>query len=112
MQKNLKLGEVLLEAGYITQEQLSEALDYQKNSPTKKLLGDALTELGFITEEDKIRALSRRLNVRIIKQDEMKASIEAISLVSKEIAEQLNLVPLQVERDNLLVVTDNPLNYY
>lgn len=108
----MKLGEVLLEAGYITQEQLSEALDYQKNSPTKKLLGDALTELGFITEEDKIRALSRRLNVRIIKQDEMKASIEAISLVSKEIAEQLNLVPLQVERDNLLVVTDNPLNYY
>lgn len=112
MQKNLKLGEVLLEAGYITQEQLAEALDYQKNSPTKKLLGDALTELGFITEENKIQALSKRLNVRIIEQDEMKASIEAISLVSKEIAERLNLVPLQVERDNLLVVTDNPLNYY
>lgn len=112
MPKNLKLGEILIEAGYITQEQLNDALDYQKNSVEKKMLGDALLELGFITEEDKMNALSTRLNVRIMRFEQMKSGIEAISLVQRETAERLQLLPLQIERDSLLVVTDNPLDYY
>lgn len=112
MTKNLKLGEILLEAGYITEEQLQRALAYQKSSNTKKMLGDALIELGFITEEDKMQALSRRLNIQIVPADKLKCSIEAIAMVSKEMAERLFLLPLQVEQDTLLVATDNPLNYY
>lgn len=112
MTRNLKLGEILIEENYITQEQLDSALEYQKNSIEKKLLGDALIELGYITEEDKMSALSRRLNVRIMTFDQLKSSIEAIAIVSKETAKRLSLIPLQVERDNLLVATDNPLNYY
>lgn len=112
MQKNLKLGEVLLETGYITEEQLNEALEYQKSSMTGKMLGDVLSELGFITEEDKIKALSKRLNVRIMKPEQMKSGVEAIAMVPKETAEQQGLVPIQVQGENLLVVTDNPLNYY
>lgn len=112
MQKNLKLGEILIEAGYLTDEQLNEALEYQRNSVEKKMLGDALIELGFITEEDKMRALSQRLNVRIVMAEQMKSGIEAISLVSREMAERLELLPLQLDRDTLLVVTANPLDYY
>lgn len=112
LQKNLKLGEILVETGYLSEEQLSHALEYQKSSTEKKMLGDALIELGFITEDDKMQALSKRLNVRIITAEQMKSSIDAISLVSKATAEKLNLVPLQVEHDNLLVATDNPLDYY
>lgn len=112
MIKNLKLGEILIEAGYITEEQLSEALAYQKSSETKKMLGDALIELGFITEEDKMQALSRRLNIQIVYGEQLKSSIEAIALVPKELAERLMLIPLKVEQDSILVATDNPLNYY
>lgn len=110
--KSLKLGEVLKEEGYITEEQLSMALAYQKNSDTKKLLGDALIELGFITEEDKMQALSRRLNIRIVPAVQLKSGIEAIALVPKQMAERLSVLPLKVEQDSLLVVTDNPLDYY
>lgn len=112
MVKNLKLGEILIEAGYITEVQLSEALDYQRNSATKKMLGDALIELGFITEEDKMQALSRRLNIQIVPADKLKSSIDAIALVPRELAERELLVPICIEQDALLVATDNPLNYY
>lgn len=112
MTRNLKLGEILKEEGYITDDQLRRALDYQKDSPTKKMLGDALIELGFITEEDKLQALSRRLNIQIVRSDRLKASAEAIALVPREMAERLQTLPLKVEQDSLLVATDNPLNYY
>ncbi|MGN0142427.1 MAG: GspE/PulE family protein [Roseburia sp.] len=112
MVKNLKLGEVLIEAGYITEDQLTEALAYQKNSNQKKMLGDVLIELGFITEENKMRALSRRLNIQILPADRLKSSIEAIAVVPREMAERLAVIPLKVEGDSLLVATDNPLDYY
>lgn len=112
MGKNLKLGEILKEAGYITEAQLSEALAYQKNSGTKKLLGDVLIELQFITEEAVLQALSRRLNIRIVPPEHLKSSMEAIVMVPKELAERLFIVPLTVEHDTLIVATDNPLNYY
>lgn len=112
MTKKLKLGEVLIETGYITQEQLQEALEYQRNSATKKMLGDALIELGFITEDDRMQALSKRLNVKIMSAEQLKSSIDAIALVPKEDARRMGLIPLQIERDSLIVATDNPLNYY
>lgn len=112
MLKNLRLGQVLIEAGYLTPEQLDEALEFQKNSATKKMLGDVLVELGYITEENKLKALSQRLNVQIIDFEQIKSTIEAISLVSRETAERLTIIPIKLESNQLIVATDNPLNYY
>lgn len=47
--KNIPIGEVLKEYGYITEEQLQEALKAQKEQKGKRL-GDLLIEMGFITE--------------------------------------------------------------
>ena len=47
--KNVRIGDVLLEYGYITQKQLEEALDYQKQNKGKRI-GAVLIELGAITE--------------------------------------------------------------
>lgn len=112
MLKNLRLGQVLIETGYLTEQQLEEALEFQKNSSTKKMIGDVLVEMGFITEEDRLLALSKRLNVRIMEFDQLKSTMEAISLVPKAVAERLTAIPLRVDQNNLIVATDNPLNYY
>lgn len=112
MAANLKLGEVLVEEGCITSEQLKEALDYQRSSVKNIMIGDALIELGFITEKDKMEALSRRLHIKIMTKEQLTSGIEAITLVPKEVAQQQSLLPLAVEKDILYVATDNPLNYY
>ncbi|MFQ8581250.1 MAG: hypothetical protein ACLSA6_01305 [Holdemania massiliensis] len=62
--KNLPIGQLLLEQGYITEDQLNKALAYQKTHPGNRL-GDVLIELGYITEEKKLKALSVQLNVPV-----------------------------------------------
>ena len=46
---NLRIGEVLMERNYITQEQMEQALAYQKEHREKRV-GQILIELGFVTE--------------------------------------------------------------
>jgi hypothetical protein len=57
-EQRLRIGEVLLEAGRITARQLNQALDYQKKV-SKRKLGEILKELGHSTEEDINWALDR-----------------------------------------------------
>ena len=67
-EKNIRIGDVLLQAGYINQNELDEALEYQKNNKGIRL-GEALIKLGFITEHQQLEALSARLGQRYVKID-------------------------------------------
>ena len=60
MKTNLRIGEVLMERNYITQEQMEQALAYQKEHREKRV-GQILIELGFVTETQVIEALAARL---------------------------------------------------
>ena len=52
MNKIVPIGEVLKEYGYITDEQIKQALEFQKTDEGKgKRLGDLLLELGFVSEK-------------------------------------------------------------
>jgi hypothetical protein len=54
-----KLGEILLDQKFITEEQLAQGIERQKIS--KKMLGEVLTELGFVTQETLGQALAAQL---------------------------------------------------
>ena len=62
--KKLRIGDVLLDAGLITQEQLDETLETQKNRGGK--LGDLVIQLGFVSETEFLRALSNQLHMPFI----------------------------------------------
>lgn len=57
----LRLGRVLVEQGYVTEEQLEQALSLQLVSPTPQRLGDLLIELGFVTRQQVKLALATQL---------------------------------------------------
>ena len=57
----LRLGRVLVEQGYVTEEQLEQALSLQLVSPTPQRLGDLLIELGFVTRQQVKLALAAQL---------------------------------------------------
>ncbi|MBR3536778.1 MAG: type II secretion system protein GspE, partial [Oscillospiraceae bacterium] len=60
--KNIPIGEVLKEYGYITDDHIKQALDYQKTDAGKgKRLGALLQELGFVTERQVLESLGRKL---------------------------------------------------
>ncbi|HUM56916.1 MAG TPA: type II secretion system protein GspE, partial [Bacillota bacterium] len=62
--KNIPIGEVLKEYGYIDSAQLEEALAYQKEHKDKRL-GAVMLELGFVNEKQMLTALAKRLDITL-----------------------------------------------
>ena len=58
--KNVRIGDILIEYGYITADQLDKALAYQKEHPELRI-GQALQALGFVSEKQVLEALAKRL---------------------------------------------------
>jgi len=100
------LGDLLVEAGRITSEQLASALDVQRKENRK--LADVLVERGLVTVEEVATALSLHLNVPIIDLKRHTVQPEALSLIPERTARGYNLVPLDIVADSLVVVMEDP----
>ncbi|MDR1670001.1 MAG: Flp pilus assembly complex ATPase component TadA [Oscillospiraceae bacterium] len=108
----LRLGEVLLDAGYITEEQLNQALSLQKSSPDKKRLGEVLVENNIITEGRLNTALSKRLNIRYVSMSDAPVDMAAVAKIPKSVANKHCLIAISMDSSVLRVNINDPLNYY
>ena len=109
--KNIPIGEVLKEYGYINEEQLQIALAKQKEDRSKRL-GEWLIDLEFISEEHMLQALSDKLSVPIVSLSAMRFDIEATKRIPKTLAQKYNLIAVNEENGQLTVATSDPLNFY
>ncbi len=111
--QNLPIGEVLKEYGYITQEQIEQALQYQKTQTGKKTrLGALLLEMGFVTETQVLQALCMKLDLQMVNLEEYEVNVETVAKVPKAIAEKYNVIPVSEVNDRLQLVMSDPLNFY
>lgn len=110
-EKNIRIGDVLLQAGYINQNELDEALEYQKNNKGIRL-GEALIKLGFITEHQQLEALSARLGQRYVKIDRIMVQTEAVAMIPVQLAKKYHMLAVQYQDNNLTIVLNDPLDYY
>ena len=107
--KHPLLGEMLLRAGGITQQQLSMVLVIQERA--RKRLGEILLSEGIITSSRLAEALSEQLKLPLLSLAEEEPEPEAIRLVPRNIAARLNLLPLRIEADGrLLIAMADPLD--
>lgn len=111
MKTNLRIGEVLMERGYITSDQMDKALAYQKEHRDKRV-GQILIELGFVTESQVLEALAQRLGLDIVAIGSLTPDLTATALIPRELAERQNLLAVGFEGEQLVVVTNDPLNYF
>jgi len=110
--QQLRLGEVLLEAGHITEDELQNALSLQRESPVKKRLGEVMIENKIITENRLNTALSKRLNIRYVKMSDAPIDLEAVKKIPKAIAVKHCLIAVAMEQNVLRVNINDPLDYY
>ena len=106
----LRLGDLLISAGLITEEQRQEGLQLQKG--TGKRLGTVLLENGFITESELIEALQMQLGIEFIDLSKVNIPTELVQMVPKNIAKQYQVVPVRLNRDELYIAMSDPLNFY
>ncbi|WP_416325820.1 GspE/PulE family protein [[Eubacterium] hominis] len=109
--KNIPIGEVLKEYGYISEDQLQVALAEQKKDRSKRL-GQHLIDLGFISEKQMLMALSDKLNEPIVDLSTTNIEVEAVSRIPKALALKYDLIAITEQNGVLTVITSDPLNFY
>lgn len=103
-----KLGEMLVEAGLLTAEQLDVAVTEARR--LGKRLGEHLVEERLVTPEDMAITLSLELNLPIIDLKRHAVQPQALQFVPEEYARQHGLIAIDVVGDALVVVMADPGN--
>ncbi len=111
--KNIPIGEVLKEYGYITDENISQALAFQESENGKGVrLGDALLQLGFVTEKQVLEALGKKLGLPLIRMEDTDIDDAAVARIPKPILEKYSAIPLAEKNGRLTIAMCDPLDFY
>ncbi|WIV11023.1 ATPase, T2SS/T4P/T4SS family [Proteiniborus sp. MB09-C3] len=111
MNKNFKLGDLLVLANKISNSQLEQALQLQRKTKTKRI-GEILVELGFVKEEDILEVLETQLQIPSIDLASYRISPKATSLISENIARRYSLIPIDKIDNKLVVAMSDPFNIF
>lgn len=106
---NLKIGQILINSGDITEEQLEEVLEKQKT--VKKRVADLLIEDKIVTEQQVCKALEKQLFIPYIDLDEITIPEEMSGIIPEEMAQSNMVIPIEQEGRFLTVAIADPLNY-
>ena len=96
MTGRVKIGELLVETGLISPEQLQEVLERQREDPRR--LGELVIAYGLVSESKVTEILSQQLSVPWVSLEYIDFSRQLLNLVSTEIAQKYTLVPIYVRR--------------
>ena len=110
MKKKKRLGDLLVELGYITQKQVDEAIKIQKS--TSKRLGRIFVEQGLITEESLMNLLELQLGIPRIDLESIDVNMTAVTTISEGLAKKYNLIPVKFNNGNLVIAMSDPLNVF
>ncbi len=108
--KTKKLGEILVEEGLITAEQLERALLEQ--SRTDQLLGRILIDLKMVKESDLMAALAKQIGFRFVDLNEFTIDGSASGLIPEQVARRYRALPIGYEDSRLLVAMADPANLF
>ncbi|CAH8207897.1 GspE/PulE family protein [Vibrio aestuarianus] len=105
-----RLGDLLVEEGIITEEQVGQALAVQKNTGRK--LGDTLIELGFLSEQQMLSFLSQQLSLPLIDLSRANVDIDAVQLLPEVHARRLRALVIGQNGDTLRVAMSDPADLF
>jgi type IV pilus assembly protein PilB len=108
--KSKQLGQILIELGYITPEQLDQALEEHRRTP--KSLGRVLIDMGMIKEGDLVRALAEQVGLEFVDLAEYPIDPTATTLLPDALARRYRAIPIGERDGKLLVAMSDPANVY
>ncbi|MGB3341874.1 MAG: type IV-A pilus assembly ATPase PilB [bacterium] len=102
----MKLGELLVKQGTISEDMLAQALESQKKDGTR--LGTTLIKLGFVKEDDLLATLSKHFGVKSVDLRNAKLDESLLKLIPGELAGKYLIVPVKRLGHTLTVAMINP----
>ncbi|MGB3562353.1 MAG: type IV-A pilus assembly ATPase PilB [Thermoanaerobaculia bacterium] len=105
-----RIGELLVKAGKITQEQLQDALTAQQKEGGR--LGTHLVKLGFIEDEELVEFLSQRYGVPAINLNEVEVDEGIIKIIPPDVARKYTIIPVSKAGAKLTIAMVDPTNVF
>lgn len=109
-QKNV--GDIFVSSGLITEEQLNEALEKQRQLGMGQKIGDVLVNMGLITEQDKARCLGKQWGVPYVELTEYPIQEDAVRCISQDLARRYKVIPISKSNGKLTLAMKNPLDVF
>ena len=111
MQK-LQLGQLLLQQGAVTEEQIQTALEHQRQTGNTLLLGEVLVKLGCCTEEQIMESLAQGYGVPFARISPKVTDPKVIDLLPREFLDRHSVLPLFKVRHQLTLAVNEPANVF
>ncbi|OYT97397.1 MAG: MSHA biogenesis protein MshE, partial [Pseudomonas sp. PGPPP3] len=109
-QRKVRLGDLLIQAGLLTDAQLQLALQEQKRSGSK--LGRAVIDLGFVAEVRLLTALSEQMKIPFVELRHFKFDNALVQSLPEAMARRFRAIILTREAGGLLVGMSDPLDLF
>lgn len=109
--QNIRIGDVLVEFGYVNEGQIADAIAYQKEHKGVRM-GGALIELNYITEHQMLEALGRRMNYDVVDIRDLSVDIEAVEMIPRALVDKYVMMGYKIEGDRFFLLVNDPLNFY
>ena len=109
--QNIRIGDVLLELGYVSDEQIKQAMAYRETNKGMRT-GDALIELGFITEDQMLTALASRLGIELVNISDIAVDISAVQMIPEALAEKYCMMGYKARDGVYYLLVNDPMNLY
>lgn len=97
-----RIGDMLLEEGIITKEQLEDALE--RNKTARKKIGEMLVDLGYTTEEAIAKGLSTQMDIPVISLQGMKIEEDILKLADGNLLRKHVMIPFEYKADNMNII--------
>jgi type IV pilus assembly protein PilB len=105
-----QLGDILLEDGLVTQQQLFDA--YDEHQRVGRALGRVLVDRGVLTESQLVAALAQQIGMRFVDLTDFPVDGAALSSVPQGVCRRYNALPIGYEDGKLLVAMSDPANVF
>ncbi|MDQ7031412.1 MAG: GspE/PulE family protein [Desulfonauticus sp.] len=101
--KKIRIGDILIQEGFITQHQLQYALDVQK--VVRQKIGSILTRLGLVSEYELATLLARQLGLRFVDLYRVEPDLTLLKRFNRNTCLHYKLFPIKLLKDKTLIAT-------
>ncbi len=96
--KKIRVGDLLVEAGAITEDELMEALAYQKEHGGR--IGNAILELGFISQELLVTVLTTQMGIDYVELKACRLEDTVLKLIPETLVNKYKVMPIEIDPNN------------
>ncbi len=104
-----RIGQILVDLGFINDEQLEMLLDEQRRHPGE-LLGKIAEEMGLVNDDQVALALAEQMSLQMVRLNDIQVPREVLELLTETMAQLYRVIPVKREGNVLTVATCDPQN--